>query len=254
VEQTDELVMKRAVFKIFCGIVAFGLGLVIWLWAKSSAPDFSQKGAPLDAPEFRALVADSGRSTNLIAVGAWSEPVSDAAGYTLRGRLLLYDMPHYTTDYGANGPQEWWGNAPLYLELENLSARTDKSLAVYFAIGDGLECELMNADGRYVTNAPMRAYNGPGTPWTRQFWAMVPYDGSVRLRADPMLGGSSPKPSGLVICLAMSKRWLIPAGGSNVFYLAGNFSPPTNHPVPPGVHVWSGRLDLPPMKITAPRP
>ena len=203
-------------------------------------------------PELNTLTADMGRSTNVIAVGDWSKPVKDADGYVLRGRLLLFDTPHFTNEFPGASATEYWGNAPLFLELENLSPRCNKSLAVFFALQDGLECDLRDSRGRQVTNSLSLGFFGSSSPWFRSFWATVPLDGSVRLRADPQMGGHGPKAGHLEIELSQSQRWIIPAGDPGAYYLYGNFSPPANHPAPPGSHAWQGKLMLPPMKITAP--
>ena len=202
----------------------------------------------VNAPELRGLTADGGRSTNLLAVSGWSKPVTDPAGYTLRGRLLLFDTPHYLDNSG-----EWWGNAPVYVELQNLSPRTDKALAVYFAIGDGLEYELRDEHGKPLPRIPRVWIVGFQNPRTRQNWVTVPFDGSVRLRADPVLGGFSPKPNGLDIELSTDDRWMVTPTNSACF-LSGNFSPPVNHPTPPDSHVWQGKLELPAMRIPIPKP
>jgi len=209
----------------------------------------TSQNAPLNSLELTGLTADRGRSTNLLAVGDWSKPVKDRAGYSLRGRLLVFDTPHY-----GGQSKEWWGNAPVYVELENLSPRTDQALAVYFALGDGLECDLRDARGKPLPPpSAFFSYNGPPRPWTRQCWIVVPFDGSVRLRADPQVGGFSPKSSGLTIGFSMGKRWTIPAGDTN-YFLSGTFSPPTNHPSPPTCHVWQGKLELPAVRVPSPGP
>jgi hypothetical protein len=208
----------------------------------------AKPAAPADFPELADLTADMNRSGKVIAVGDWSKPVQDDAGYSLRGRLLVFDTPHYRDQFGTNN--EWWGNAPVFLELENLTPRRDRELAVYFALGDGLECEFRDADGKPTTMSPMWFINGPSMPWTRQNWVTVPFDGSVRLRADPQRGGFSPKPNGLIIQMGIQSRWNILAGTNNQF-LSGNFSPPTNHPPPPGSHVWQGTLKLPAARISS---
>jgi hypothetical protein len=211
----------------------------------------SSNPATADFPELARLTADMNRSIGIIAVGDWSQPVQDAAGYTLRGRLLVFDMPHYGDPSDVS--REWWGNAPVFLELQNLTSRRDLDLAVYFALGDGLECELRDAGGKPTATTPMWFVSGPVRPWIRQQWVTVPFDGSVRLRADPQRGGFNPKPNGLIIQMSMQTRWTILAG-TNDQYLSGNFSPPTNHPAPPGSHVWRGTLRLPPAIISRVKP
>ena len=237
--------MKSAILCLWCACVCLSCRPV---------PSGVSRSAITNDPELNTSSADMGRSTNVIVVGDWSKPVKDADGYVLRGRLILYDMPHYTNQFPGAATTEYWGNAPLFLELQNLSPRMDKSLGVYFALGDGLECELLDSRGGHVTNSLFVFFSGSLRPWFRSYWITVPLDGSVRLRADPQTGGHSPKAGGLEIELSQSQRWIIPAGDTSAYYLSGNFSPPTNHPAPPGSHVWRGKLILPPMRITAPNP
>jgi hypothetical protein len=231
-------------------------------WAGLALPDQAgtagSSEVPADDAELNTLTADSGRSTKLIAVGEWSEPVADAEGYVLRGRLMLFDTPHFTNQFPGGAPKEYWGNAPLFLELENLSPRMNNSLAVYFALGDALACEMRDSRGKPVA---MQKTNFSGPSWHRQYWVVVPFNGAVRLRADPQLGGFTAKPKGVRILFGMHAAdpipvgdFLISAGDTNAFYLSGNFSPPTDHPAPPGSHAWQGKLLLPAMKITAPKP
>jgi hypothetical protein len=206
----------------------------------------SQTAASRDE-DLTGLTADMGRATNLLAVGEWSKPVRDGAGYVLRGRLLLFDAPQFVDS------QTYWGNAPVYLELENLSPNMKETLAVYFALQDGLECEVRDGRNRPVLPTPLGFIFGSSMPYTRQFWVTVPFGGSVRLRGDPPLGGHSPSQNGRIIQFGYDRRWLIPDVRTNRYFLAGTFSPPTSHPSPPGAHVWQGTLVLPAVEIPMPK-
>jgi hypothetical protein len=220
-------------------MLASGYGLV-----------FGQGGSV--PPELTNVSADMGRSTNLVGVGEWSKPVTDAAGYTLRGRLLVFDTPHYTDNSGqSNTPTEWWGNAPVMLELENPTPGEAKPVGVYFALGDGFEGEMKDAAGKPATNNPQMYSFGPASPYARQSWITVPPDSAVRFRVDPSLGGFSPRRDWLTIELSMGERWTIQTN-SPPFFFSGTFSPPTNHPTPPGLHLWQGLLKLPAVKLQAP--
>jgi hypothetical protein len=74
--------------------------------------------------------------TNIVAVGDWSEPVSDPAGYTLRGRLLVYDAEYYST-------AKMWGYARVYLELQHTQPRKGDSTVVYRLRSNGEIYPLM---------------------------------------------------------------------------------------------------------------
>ena len=201
------------------------------------------------SPELTNVSADMGRSTNLVGVGEWSKPVTDTAGYTLRGRLLIFDTPHFTNQPGpASAQTVWWGNAPVMLELENLTPGQAKPVGVYFALGDGFEGGLKDAAGKPVTNNNLMFFSGPISPYTRQSWLTIPADSSVRVRVDPSLGGFSPRRDWLTLELSMGERWTI-SSNSPPYFFSGNFSPPTSHPTPPGMHVWDGFLQLPPVKL-----
>ncbi len=201
------------------------------------------------SPELTKVSADMGRSTNLVGVGEWSKPVTDVAGYTLRGRLLIFDTPHYTDNRPTSSPPtEWWGNAPIMLELENLTQGEAKPIGVYFALGDGFEGEMKDATGKPATNNSSMFYSGPASPFTRQSWITIPADSAVRVRVDPSLGGFSPRRDWLTIELSMGTRWTI-SSNSPPYFFSGNFSPPTNHLTPPGLHVWDGLLQLPLVKL-----
>jgi hypothetical protein len=239
---------------ILAGVLLVSVGIgVWWLAVRTGTPP--SRNSPVDALEFSGVTADGGRSTNLLAAGGWSEPVTDSAGYTLRGRLLIFDTPYFTDTNSATGiAREWWGNAPVYLELQNLSPRDDEPLAVYFDLQDGLDCEVTTPNGDAAQTSQIGFFSGSTFPFELQYWSMVPFGGSVRLRADPQRGGFSPKTNGIVLQFGLAKRWIIPAASSNSYYLAGDFSAPTNHPVPPGAHVWSGTLKLPRVAIPASMP
>src|SRR5262249_45820356 len=126
---------------------------------------------PSDDSDLRDVTGDAGRSTNLLGVGEWSQPVTDSAGYTLRGRLLLFQQSHSMETFPNSPPTEYWRSPPVYLELQNLSPRKAKSLGVYFALQDGLVFQVRDGNGRSPTNSGWGvAWDGPITPITRQQW------------------------------------------------------------------------------------
>lgn len=216
------------------------------------APNPGGESGP-NSPECKGLTLEAGRSGVLLGVGRWSRPVTDRAGYTLRGRLLVFDKPHFSLS-----GMEFRGSCPVYLELQNLSSRRDRDVAVYFALADGLECDLRDAHGKPCRpnndNTALSSLLAYGYFWTRQYWAAVPIDGSVRLRAGPSLSSSSPNLDGLHIEMSRGPSWYAPEGDTNRYFLSGTFSPPTDHPSPPDAHAWQGRLDLPAVELRVPKP
>jgi hypothetical protein len=180
--------------------------------------------------------------TNVIATGAWSEAISDRDGYTLRGRLLVYD------EQGAPN------HARVYLELQHVFKGPgwwDNPLEIYFDIGlgDDLRFEMRDQLDQPVAQFPV-AIRGPAPS---PCWVALPCDSTVRLRADTYTLGPSAKPDGLEI-LVRGGCWLIRPNATNAFGLSGSFTPSAEHPSPLKYHVWRGTLKLPQVKIPVKKP
>ena len=178
--------------------------------------------------------------TNVIAVGAWSEPVSDSDGHTLRGRLLVYDE------------QSAPNHARIYLELQHVfKGAWYNPLEIYFDIGlsDDLHFEMRDKFDQPVPQFPVRIRGPVPSPC----WVTLPCDSTVRLRADTYTLGPPSKPDGLGI-LVRGGCWLIRPNATNDFFLSGSFTPSTDHPSSLKYHVWRGTLKLPKVKILVEKP
>ena len=179
--------------------------------------------------------------TNVIAIGGWSDPVSDGNRGTLRGRVLVYD------DQGPGAAN----HARVYLELQHpFQGAWFTPIEVYFNLGfsDDLHFEMRDGSGRPIPQEPVNIRG----PLPNPYWVTLPCDSTVRLRADSLFGPQS-KPDGLEI-MVWGGCWLIPPNATNDFFLSATFTPPKDHPTPLHYHVWQGTLKLPKVKIPARKP
>ena len=181
--------------------------------------------------------------TNVVAVGNWSEPVTDSGGYTLRGRLLVYDAEYYSAD-------KMWGYARIYLELQHICTTVWRNPAAVYFDFDDLHFGMHNGLG-----LPIRSVSPPlGTAIPLPYWATLPCDSTLRLLASPELVSGSTKPNGLsILVLSPLALWEI-RPGSGDRYLLATFSPQTNHPSALNCHVWQGTLNLPKVRLPAKKP
>jgi len=177
----------------------------------------------------------------IIGVGEWSEPVSDADGQTMRGRLLV-----------CNDRAAASGHARVYLELEHvIKGGWTSPVEVYYDINFGsnaLNLELRDGQDQPVPRTPFAIR----APMLQPCWITLPIDATVRVRGDLYHLSSNPKPDGLQILLG-SGNWLIPTNAAGDFYLSGTFTPPADHPSALKYHVWQGTLKLPKVKIPPPK-
>ncbi len=172
----------------------------------------------------------------VIGVGEWSEPVRDADGHTLRGRLVVCD----------DRPASASNHARVYLELEHVfSGGFASPLEVYYDVAsNALNLELRDGHDQPVPQTP-EPILGPRLP---PCWITLPCDATVRLRGDLYWLGHTVKPESLQILLA-SGNWFIPTNAAGEFYLSGTFTPRADHPSPLKYDVWQGTLKLPKVKI-----
>jgi len=177
--------------------------------------------------------------TNLLASGDWSKPVQDDQGYTLRGRLLVYDQ------------QSFPFHARIYLELQHVfrGDRWDGPVAFYYNLDSG---DVLHFDMRDGLNQPVPTFpvsiRGPGLP---PYLITMPCDSTIRLRADWYDMGPPTQPDGFEI-FVVGGCWLIKHDATNDFYLSASFTPPkdlTSVLNELKYHFWQGTLDLPKVKI-----
>jgi hypothetical protein len=175
--------------------------------------------------------------TNLIGAGQWSPIVTDSEGYGLRGRLLVYHA-------AARNRGGFTDLARVYLELEHpfVDAWRNPIELLYSAEHD-VQLVLQDGTGKSI---PAKAYGVRGPP-QRPFWISLPCDSSVRLRADMYtLTASTAWHTGLT--LISTGEWTI-SDRTKDYFLSGTFSPATNKPSPLNYHIWSGRIELPRVRI-----
>lgn len=191
----------------------------------------------------------AGGDTNIIAISDWSKAVSTSYGQTLRGRLLIA-QEHSPAHAGP------WLETGVYLELQNISSAVGAPMQIYFDPGRGLRCEVSDANGK----APPLAGGFGSGGGAGACWISLPYDSTIRLRAN-MYGHGRKERDGLLIQMSPPnmQRWEIQARDTNVYFMSGTFTVtvPANHVAKnfdETRSIWSGSLELPKMKISVPTP
>ena len=181
--------------------------------------------------------------TNVIAFGAWSEPVLDGSGNGLRGRLLMCAYPDHR---GTSNRLD----IGVYVELQECSDAFKGTVQVYCDFRAGFSCNLTNAFGKEPEPVGIGFSGGaPGASWHS-----LPPFASVRLRASTYAGGRL-RDGSMGIWFIGSGAWTISAKDTNAYFLSGTFvlNPPPGKSNKDGT-VWSGtlllpRMPIPPMKI-----
>jgi hypothetical protein len=191
----------------------------------------------------------AGGGTNIIALSDWSQPVGTDYGQILRGRMLL--AQEHSPAYLGQIPE-----TEFYLELQNVSRAVGRPMQIYFEPGAGLHCEVLNANGK---PPPAVAGGGSGSG-AGPCWITLPYDATIRLRAN-MYGFGKKKGDGFLIAMSEPRmqRWDIQTGDTSVYFMSGKFTvkTPTNHVTKnfdEASSIWTGTLDLPKMKIPPQKP
>jgi hypothetical protein len=144
-----------------------------------------------------------------------------------------------------------WPETQVYLEFENVSGPIGSPTQFYFDPFKGLQCELKDAGDKPVSTGGGGSGGGAGASWIT-----LPYDSTIRLRAN-MFGYGSKPGQGLNLTL-WSQAWQIRAGDTSVYYLSGTFTvtTPTNFLLKDSETtspVWTGTLELPKIKISVPK-
>jgi hypothetical protein len=116
----------------------------------------------------------------VLATGDWSEAVNG-----VRGRLIVAR--------GRAKGEAQVRESLVYVELENVGNTHSGQVSVHFD-ADALKCELTDSAGKAVSQAPVFGSGGrPG-----KTWVTIPFDSSVRRRANPYGHGIA---EGLLILL-----------------------------------------------------
>ncbi|HEX4607057.1 MAG TPA: hypothetical protein VH092_02540 [Urbifossiella sp.] len=176
----------------------------------------------LTAVSFHAVAVADDKTP--VATGAWSEPVKG-----LRGRLVVAQGRTL-----RDGIRE----ALVYVELENVAQTSSGLIAVHFD-PDALRCELRDAAGKAVPQAPVAGSGGrPG-----KAWVTIPFDSSAKLRANPYAFGRA----GGVFVPLNNAAWHVPDGGEAFLSGVLTVAPPDDR-----ADAWKGELRLPAARIAPP--
>lgn len=180
----------------------------------------------------------------LIAASEWSKPVESHDRF-LQARWLL--MEGRSRAYAGPGTE-----ILLYVELQNADSAWDKPLRVYFDAVKGLRFEVLDGDGTAVPASPTAGSGGD----VGACWITIPYDGTVRLRANP---GGWGKPADAVLALPLrphhGQHWVFREPPSGDRFLAGKLTitPPTEDTFEHRDD-WRGTLEFPKTKLPFKKP
>ena len=198
-----------------------------------------------------------GEEPKVIAISDWTKPIDGCNDFfnsgncaTIRGRMVIL-QGHFPGDASE------LLSTMVYVELQNLGLRPTE---IYFdaehghdfrrEYKGGLNCDLFDLQGKPVSQR-MSAFGGrcPASQWIT-----LPYDSTVRLRAN-CFGIRSPKEGGLVLPFP-GKEWFIQPTDTNTYFLSATFTAiaPINHVSDEVKHavivVWDGTLIFPQMQIS----
>lgn len=179
----------------------------------------------------------------LVAAGAWSKPVTDNEGYSLRGRLVLYEK---RVDAERR-------DTVVYVELQDASESASRPMQLYAEMGrndfrpeykPGLHCSLVDKNDKPVK--PGFFAFGGAVP--RSQWVALPSDSTLRLRSSPW---GIWRPKARAICADLGTLWVIPEDDRKEYFLSGTFTAevPKDLKPPTEDHIWRGTLVLPPARI-----
>jgi hypothetical protein len=173
--------------------------------------------------------------TNIIAMSDWSAPV-EFNRIAVRGRLLIVESSQPALGWPASK-----SSARMFIELQKVSPGTGTEF--YVDTVSHLNCELVNKDGTSVPLAPSGGWDGGGG--RLPYRVVLPSDSIGRIFvADGPMSPLVIHPNGIP-----SRRWSIPAGDTNVYYLSGTLSVIT--PENQTNSDWEGKLVFPKTKILA---
>jgi hypothetical protein len=179
----------------------------------------------------------------LIAISDWSKPVAASSGHTLRLRMIVAQGRSAAFD----GP---YPETQFYLEFQNVSGVISHPTTFYFDPAQQLHCELSDINGKSPHVGQGGSGGGAGAAWIT-----LPYDGTIRLRAN-MFGYGNKPGDGLQLTLwPPAQCWVIQQNDTNAYYLSGTLtvSSPSNAIPNAAADAWSGTFELPKMKISVPK-
>jgi hypothetical protein len=180
----------------------------------------------------------------VIAMSAWSKPVESHDRF-LQARWLL--MEGRSRAYAGPGKE-----ILLYVELQNANGAWGEPLRVYFNAAEGLKFELLDADGMAVAPSPTGGSGGD----VAAGWITLPYDSTVRLRANPG-GWGTPADAFLALPLRPmnGQYWLFREAPAEDRFLTGKLriAPPTADTIEHRDD-WRGTIEFPKTKLSFKKP
>lgn len=180
----------------------------------------------------------------LIVVSEWSKPVESHDRF-LQARWLL--LEGRSRAYAGPGQE-----ILLYIELQNANSAWGEPLRVYFDASEGLKFEVLDKDGKTVSPSPTAGSGGD----VSKSWITIPYDSTVRLRANP---GGWGKPGDVLLALPLrpmnGQNWVFRERPSSDLFLAGQLSiaPPTEDTFEHR-NDWRGTIQFPKTKLPFKKP
>ncbi len=176
----------------------------------------------------------------VIAASEWSKPVESHDRF-LQARWLL--LEGRSRAYAGPGKE-----VLLYVELQNANGAWGEPLRVFFNPSDGLKFELLDADDKVVAPSPTGGSGGD----VGAGWITLPYDSTVRLRANPG-GWGTPKDAALALPLRPmnGQYWLFKEVPKTDHFLAGKLTiaPPTDDTFEHRDD-WRGTIEFPKTKLS----
>jgi hypothetical protein len=180
----------------------------------------------------------------LIAMSEWSKPVESHDRF-LQARWLL--MEGRSRAYAGAGKE-----ILLYVELQNANSAWGEPLRIFFNVSAGLKFELLDAGGKIV--APSGTGGSGGDVGAG--WITLPYDSTVRLRANP---GGWGTPSDAFLALPLrpmnGQYWLFQEAPAGDHFLTGKLTiaPPTGDTFEHRDD-WRGTVEFPKTKLSFKKP
>ena len=175
----------------------------------------------------------------VIAASEWSKSVESHDQF-LRARWLL--LEGRSRAYAGPGQE-----LMLYVEIENASSAWGEPLRVYFDPRQGLHFDVIDKDGKPIAPSPGAGSGGD----VSSGWITIPYDSSVRLRANP---GGWTKPNDARLALPFrpmeGRVWVFGSPPSDSLFVTSRLtvSPPTEDTIENRFD-WRGVIEFPQVKL-----